>query len=332
MNVFQQYLSQEFTEDYLEGRLPRREALKLIASVTGSLLLAESMLAGCAPIESVVVASAPSSGRAPTAGPALTSRPPEPPAATTSHSASGTPPPIGTVGLDDPSLQAADITFPGDGTNVSAYLARPKGDAPSPLILVCHENRGLTDHIRDVARRLAKAGYAALAVDLLSRQGGTQTVGNDAVPGVLGNQPPEQFVQDFVHGWEYMKVQPWCDATRVGMVGFCFGGGVTWLAATRMPELLAAVPFYGPHPPVEEVPKIQAAVLAIYAGRDDRINQGRPAIEAAMRQNGKVFEAVVYPDVDHAFHNDTGSRYAPDAAKDAWKRTLEWFDRYVRNA
>jgi carboxymethylenebutenolidase len=113
------------------------------------------------------------------------------------------------------------------------------------------------------------------------------------------------------------------------MVGFCFGGGVTWLVATQMPELLAAVPFYGPHPPVEDVPNIQAAVLAIYAGNDERINQGIPPIEEAMLANGKIYEKVIYPNTDHAFHNDTGPRYNAEAAQDAWSRTLAWFDNYV---
>jgi carboxymethylenebutenolidase len=179
---------------------------------------------------------------------------------------------------------------------------------------------------------LAKAGYMALAVDLLSRQGGTQAVGSDNVPGVLGSLPPEQFVEDFVSGLDYLRDQPYADADRAGMVGFCFGGGVTWLVATRVRSLRAAVPFYGPHPPVGDVPGIQAAVLAIYAGRDDRINQGIAEIEAAMQQQGKVYEKVVYPDVDHAFHNDTGSRYSPQAAQDAWRRALEWFDRYLRHS
>jgi carboxymethylenebutenolidase len=113
------------------------------------------------------------------------------------------------------------------------------------------------------------------------------------------------------------------------MVGFCFGGGVTWSVATHMPELKAAVPFYGPHPPLEDVPNIRAAVRAIYAGNDDRINQGIPEIEAAMQQNGKIFEKIIYPNVSHAFHNDTGERYAPEAARDAWAKTLEWFGKYV---
>jgi carboxymethylenebutenolidase len=210
-----------------------------------------------------------------------------------------------------------------------AYLARPSSEGSFPVVLVCHENRGLTEHIKDVTRRLAKAGYVALAVDLLSRNGGTAGLSSDEVPTILGNTPSDQFVQDFLNGWRYLQDQPFAQADRVGMVGFCFGGGVTWLMATRMPELRAAVPFYGPHPAVEEVPNIQAAVLAIYGERDQRINQGIPAIEEAMQQNNKIYEKVIYPDADHAFHNDTGPRYNPEAARDAWRRTLEWFDNYL---
>jgi len=113
------------------------------------------------------------------------------------------------------------------------------------------------------------------------------------------------------------------------MVGFCFGGGVTWRVAIGLADVSAAVPFYGPHPDPAELESVQAAVLAIYAGRDTRINQSTPAIEAAMQQYGKVYEKMVYPETDHAFHNDTGSRYDPQAASDAWARTLAWFGQYV---
>jgi carboxymethylenebutenolidase len=171
-----------------------------------------------------------------------------------------------------------------------------------------------------------------LAVDLLSREGGSASVGESNVPGVLGNIPPDQFVEDFKSGWRYLQEQPFADAARVGMTGFCFGGGVTWQVATQMPELLAAVPFYGPHPLPEDVPNIQAAVLAIYGEQDSRINSGIPAIEQAMIENNKIYEKVIYPNADHAFHNDTGSRFNAEAAKDAWERTLAWFELYVRNA
>jgi carboxymethylenebutenolidase len=183
-----------------------------------------------------------------------------------------------------------------------------------------------------VTRRFAKAGYVGLAVDLLSRQGGSASLGADNVPGALGNISPDQFVEDFKSGWQYLQGQPFADAARVGMTGFCFGGGVTWRVATQMPELLAAVPFYGPHPPLEDVPNIQAAVLAIYGELDSRINSGIPAIEQAMAENNKIYEKMIYQGADHAFHNDTGSRYHPEAAKDAWERTLAWFEQYVRNA
>lgn len=226
-------------------------------------------------------------------------------------------------------MEGQDVQFPSGVDTISGYLAKPGGEGPFPVILVCHENRGLTEHIRDVTRRLAQAGYVALAIDLLARQGGGSVLDSSSIPGLLGNMPPEQFAADFRSGWEHLKSLSYTQAERVGMVGFCFGGGVTWLMATRMPELKAAVPFYGPHPAVEEVPNIQAAVLAIYAGNDQRINQGIPPIEEAMAQSGKVYEKVIYDGADHAFHNDTGTRDNSDAAMDAWRRTLEWFGRYL---
>ncbi len=301
MNHFQKYLVEEFKEDYQEGLLSRRDALKMIAAVTGSLIMANSILAACAPVaESEATPSV-----------LMSTRPAE------------------TVSPTDPALLAQDIQFPSGDEQVSAYLAYPSGSSRFPVVLVCHENRGLNDHIKDVARRLAVAGYCALAVDLLSRSGGSASLSPDQVPGVLSRTPPEQFVQDFIEGWRYLGGQPYADADRVGMVGFCFGGGVTWMVATRMPELRAAVPFYGPHPPVEDVPNIQAAVLGIYGELDQRINQGIPAIEEAMAANGKTFEKVIYPGADHAFHNDTGPRYNAEAARDAWQRTLDWFATYL---
>ncbi len=330
MNIFQNYLASEFAEDYAEGRLSRREALKLIASVTGSLVIGNSFLAACTP----AAESSPQAAMGGTASPAsgLTPVPADSDSTTQPAQTTGgtTPAPAaGTVSPDDPQIEAGDTLYPGDDAEIMAYLARPRGDGRLPVVLVCHENRGLTEHIKDVTRRLAKAGYAALAVDLLSRQGGSAMVGSDYAPGALGNIQPDQFVQDFYAGWRYLGTLPFIQAERVGMVGFCFGGGVTWLMATRMPELRAAVPFYGPHPPLEDVPNIQAAVLGIYAERDQRINQGIPAIEQAMRENGKIFEKVIYPDSDHAFHNDTGTRYNRAAAVAAWQRTLDWFAQYV---
>ncbi len=347
MNIFQRYLAEEFVEEYSEGRLSRRQALKLIASVTGSVVVASSFLAACAPPPEETATAAPNNtpGAANTEPAATNTTAPaeatEPAAATataepageasaTSETAANTPAPAGTVAADDPAIQAGPVEFAGeDGANVMGYVAWPFGDGPFPVVLVCHENRGLTDHIRDVTRRVAKAGYVGLAVDLLSRQGGTETVGSDNVPGVLGQSPPEQFVADFRSGWQSLGNQPFADLARLGMVGFCFGGGVTWQVATQVPELRAAVPFYGPPPDVSEVPNIQAAVLAIYGGLDSRINGSIPTIEAAMAENGKTFEPVIYEGADHAFHNDTSGRYHPEAATDAWARTLAWFAQYL---
>lgn len=333
MNYFQRYLVDEFAEDYQEGHLSRREALKLIAGVTGSMFVASSILAACAPPEQALSTPEPAATTLPADTPApAVSIPdtPEPATPTAEMSAAQPTMPGETpASAEMAAIEAGDVQIPGEGVTLLAYLARPGDDGSYPVVLVCHENRGLTEHIKDVTRRLAEAGYVALAIDLLSRQGGTSALSSDQVPGALGNTPPDQFVQDFLSGWRYLQNQPFAQADRVGMVGFCFGGGVTWLVATRMPELRAAVPFYGPHPPVAEVPNIQAAVLAIYAERDQRINQGIPAIEEAMQQHDKIYEKVIYPDTDHAFHNDTGPRYNPEAAQDAWSRTLDWFASYL---
>jgi len=334
MNLFQRYLAEEFAEDYQEGRLSRRDALKLIVSVTGSLLAANSILASCAPPpEEMTATSAPTdlppTMDSPTDSPSASDSPTADPVPTDSASSASA---YGTVMPDDPAISAGEIQIPASDANIIGYLARPANVIVSPVILVCHENRGLTPHIQDVTRRLAKAGYVGLAIDLLSRQGGTAAVGSSGVPGALGNIDPSQFVEDFKSGWRYLQSQSFADAARVGMTGFCFGGGVTWQVAVHMPELLAAVPFYGPHPVTSDVPNIHAAVLGIYGGLDGRINGGIPAIEEAMKANNKIYEKTIYPNADHAFNNDTGTRYNPEAAKGAWERTLAWFEKYVRTA
>lgn len=343
MNYFQRYLIEEFAEDYTEGHLSRRQALKLIASVTGSSLIASSILAACAPppAETDVSPPAPTNTPQPTAEPtaAQTASPThtQPAAAAPISTASPTatpgesaPEPQGTVLPDDPDIQAGEVNFPGEqNANLLGYLARPAGKESRPVVLVCHENRGLTGYIQDVTRRLAKAGYVALAVDLLSRQGGTAAVSSDQVPGALSAISPDQYVQDFRSGWQHLGTQAFAQADRVGMVGFCYGGGVTWLVATRMPELKAAVPFYGPPPPLADLANIQAAVLAVYGGLDTRITSSAADVEAEMKKNGKIFEKLIYPDANHAFHNDTGSRFSPQAAQDAWKRTLAWYQQYL---
>jgi carboxymethylenebutenolidase len=315
---FKGYLLEEFLEDYQDGLLTRREAVKLIAGVVGSLATANVLVAACAPRPAPVVASP---GAATATDSPQATQPADP---TQPTQPTRTPASTGEV-------LAEDISFRGRDATLLAHLARPAGAGPHPAVLVCHENRGLTEHIKDVARRLAAAGYVGLAVDLLSRQGGTPAAGDPSqIPGLLANMPPAQFVQDYIDAWTWLREQTYVRADGVGMVGFCFGGGVTWRVAIGLPDLRAAVPFYGPHPDPDDVASIQAAVLAIYAGRDTRINQSIPAIEAAMQAADTVYEKVIYPDTDHAFHNDTGSRYDPDAARDAWSRTLGWFEEYLR--
>ncbi len=297
MNELQRYLVEEAVEDYQEGRLTRRQALKAIAGLTGAALATRILDARA------------QGARAPGA-------------------------PSGSAHLvapNDPAIVAGVAEFPGEGARLAGYLARPSQSGSFPVVLVCHENRGLTRHIEDVTRRLAKAGYVGLAVDLLSREGGTDKHDFDAIPGLLGKVAPARHVRDFRSGLAYARSQPSARGDRAGMTGFCFGGGVTWRVAAAVPDLRAAVPFYGVPVQASEVPGINAAVLAIYAGRDERINQNIPAIEAAMKQNGKTFRKIVYPNADHAFHNDTGERYNAEAAKAAWGEALAWFGKYLSN-
>ena len=298
MNELQRYLVEEAIEDFEGGRLTRRQALRAIAGVAG-VALATRLLDARAQGAKAAAPKAPPSA------------PPQ-------------------VSPNDPGIVAGIAEFPGDGARLDAYLARPAQPGSYPVVLVCHENRGLTRHIEDVTRRVAKAGYIGLAVDLLSRDGGTEKHDFDAVPGILGKAPPARHVQDFRSGLAFARTQPGARGDRVGMVGFCFGGAVTWRVAAGVPDLRAAVPFYGVPVPDADVPGIGAAVLAIYAGRDDRINQNIPAIEAAMAKNRKTFRKIVYPNVDHAFHNDSGQRYNEGAAKAAWGEALAWFGQYLR--
>jgi carboxymethylenebutenolidase len=341
MNHLQRYLVEEFVEDYQEGLITRRKALRLLAGITGAAVAAQ-LLAACgqpATTQAPTGTAAPTDAPAPTAAAEATAVPTAPATPTTAAAtAAPTAPaaaPAGSsadsVPADDPTVIAEMVQFPGGDGQLMGYQARPVAGAAAPIILVCHENRGLTPHIQDVARRVAKAGYVGLAVDLLSRQGGTAGIADqDSIPGLLSGAPPARHVQDFQSGLDYLKGQPFAQADRAGMVGFCFGGGVTWLVAAGMPELRAAVPFYGPPPPAEQLPNIGAAVLAIYAGRDSQITGTAEAMKTAMEGAGKTFTQITYPDVDHAFHNDTSTRYNAEAARDAWKQTLDWFGQYVR--
>lgn len=330
LNDMQLYLVDEFVEEYQEGHLPRREALRRIAAITGSLALATTILAACGAAEPTT-GTATGTSAAPSSAASASAAASPAASAGGSPQAAASPDPAVSVPENDPAVEARMVEFPGEGATLMGYLAKPTGDGPFPIILVCHENRGLTEHIKDVTRRVAKAGYVGMAVDLLSRQGGTAAITDPAqIQGALGQAPEGQPVQDFQSGLRYVQSQPYADKAKIGMTGFCYGGGVTWRMATKTPELRAAVPFYGPAPAVADVPGIQAAVLAIYGGLDERINAGIPEIEAAMQQNNKSFQKQIYEGANHAFHNDTGRNYNPEVAKDAWAKTLAWFEQYVK--
>ncbi len=303
MNLFQHYLAEEFAEDYAEGRLSRREALKLIASVTGSLIAANSILASCAPPPEATETSCHPSNRTPS-HPAPRLRHTDSDSAATEAPA---PAAYGTVMPDDPAIIASEVQIPAADTNIHGLSGAPVQRRRSTC------DPGMSRKPRADASHpgcdaaVCKGGLCGSRCGPAFPPGRQRCVSGRTMCLVRwGISPPDQFVEDFKSGWRYLQGQTFADAARVGMTGFCFGGGVTWRVATQMPELLAAVPFYGPHPPLEDVPNIQAAVLAIYGELDSRINAGIPAIEQAMMENNKIYEKMIYQGADHAFHNDTG--------------------------
>lgn len=230
----------------------------------------------------------------------------------------------------DPDILPEYITYPspnGHG-DVRGYLVKPaKATGKVPAVVVVHENRGLNPYIEDVARRVAKAGYIALAPDGLSSVGGYP--GNDDEGRELQQKvDPTKLMNDFFAAIEFLMHHK--DATgKVGMTGFCYGGGVSNAAAVAYPELAAAVPFYGRQPPAEDAIKVNAPLLLHFAELDTRINEGWPAWEAALKKAGKTYEAHIYPGVNHGFHNDSTPRYDKAAAELAWQRTLAWFEKYL---
>lgn len=234
------------------------------------------------------------------------------------------------VSFTDPDIAPEYVGYPspkGHGT-VRGYLVRPaKAAGPVAGVVVVHENRGLNPYIEDVARRLAKAGFVALAPDGLSSVGGYP--GNDDKGRELQQRvDPEKLMNDFFAAVEFLMRREMTTG-KVGIVGFCYGGGVANAAAVAYPELAAAVPFYGRQPRAEEVARIRAPLLIHYAENDPRINEGWPAYEAALKAAGKTYEAHVYPGTHHGFHNDSTPRYDEVAARLAWERTLGWFRRHL---
>ncbi|RZA02889.1 MAG: dienelactone hydrolase family protein [Sphingobacteriaceae bacterium] len=230
------------------------------------------------------------------------------------------------VKADDPRLQSGYINYPSPkgGGSIKGLLSKPI-DAKGKLggIIVVHENRGLNPYIEDVGRRAALAGFISLAPDALTPLGGYP--GNDDEGRTMqAKRNPKEMEEDFIAAYEYLKNHKDCNG-KVGVVGFCYGGGIANTLAVRLPDLAAAVPFYGSQPAAADVPKIKAPLMIHNASLDTRIMGGAPAYEAALKENGKKYQAFVYEGANHGFHNDTTPRYDKTAAELAWKRTVDFF-------
>lgn len=325
LNIHQRYLIEEFAEEYHEHRLPRRELLHRVLLVTGSVpTTAVALLAlGCGSDEATTATpAATTSGGAATGQPAASVTPAVAASPTGSAAASG--PGVATT---DPAVIATDVRFPGPASELLGYLARPRAEGARAGILIIHENRGLTEHFRDVARRYAMEGFAALAIDLVSRDGGSKADSNQNT-GFLGRSAPADLTADLVASLQYLKAQPFVRANSLGVTGFCFGGGYTWEAAIASPDVRAAVPYYGTAP-LDRIGRIRAAVLAMYGETDTRITSQAAEVERTLRAAGTTVEVKIYPGAGHAFFNDTGANYNAAAAADAWPRTLAWFRQYL---
>lgn len=233
-----------------------------------------------------------------------------------------------TITLQDDRLTTEYVTYPGDGCDMKAYAAKPRKGKKFAAIVIIHENRGLNPHIEDVARRAALEGYLALAPDALSPQGGTPADADKARDMFQKLDAPRN-LNNFTKAFEYLKGRKDCNG-KFGTVGFCWGGGMVNQMAVNVPDLKAAVAFYGRQPEVADVPKIKAAVQLHYAGMDERINAGIPAYEEALKQANVKYELYTYEGAQHAFHNDTApTRYNETAAKLAWGRTMTFFQKYL---
>lgn len=354
LTQMQVYLGEETIEDFEDGLISRRAMLKRLIIVCGGSAAAAALLSACgvpvnAPPTSTAAPAAPTQAPTsapavqPTAAPTQAIAPTSTPeaaaaaptatgaaatAAATAPGASGSKSPLA-VAPDSPDVQAADVTFSGD-TELMGYLARPAAPGTYPGVIVIHENRGLTDHIKDVTRRLAKAGYIALAPDLVSRNGGTAKVSRDQVVGFLGQTAPEDLIKDLNAGVAFLTAQTGIKSEKVGVVGFCFGGAYTLRLAAANPNVAAAVCYYGVTPqPASQMAQTNAAVLGQYGERDQRVNNTIADLESTLLGAGKTFEKRIYAGAGHAFNNDTGANWNEAAAVEAWQTTLAWFAKHL---
>ena len=228
------------------------------------------------------------------------------------------------VAKDDPRLHTEYIEYPGETGEVRAHLARPRGETKLAGVIVIHENKGLHPHIEDVTRRVALEGFLAIAPDALSPLGGTPE-DIDKARSLMRELDREATIKNFVAAVQYLKTHP-LSTGKVGCTGFCWGGGMTNQVAVHSPNLLAAAPYYGRQPAVEDVPKITASMLLHYAGNDERINAGIPAFEEALKKASVEYKIYMYEGAKHAFNNDTNeARYHKEAAQLSWQRTIALF-------
>jgi carboxymethylenebutenolidase len=302
MTPLQRYIAEEIATDHIQGLLTRREALRRLGLLGMTAAAASALIAACGN---------------------RTSNPGAPaPASSTSAEPNSKAPGMATA------VATAPITWPGPHGELQGAWAT--ADNPRGAVLVIHENKGLNDWVRSVAGRLAGIGYSALAIDLLSQEGGTASFADPAAAtAALGKASPERLIADLRSGLEVLE--RWAPGQKLGVVGFCFGGGLVWqLLAAGEARLAAAVPFYGPLP---DNPNFggskNAAVLGLYGALDQRVTSSEPAAKAALDKAGLVNDLVVEPDADHAFFNDSGPRYNASAAGDAWQRLQEWLSRYL---
>jgi carboxymethylenebutenolidase len=325
------YLIEEFAEDYQDGRMGRRELLQRTLLLAGGVGAAAGVLRGLIDVKGAAAAAKPAYPRlAATIAPGdLRAAAQNEPGAKTMPPSAQTTTPV--VPQDDPEIVASMVEFPGEAGTVFGYLARPAAAGSYPAIITVHENRGMIEPNMDIARRFAKEGFVALAVDLISRAGGTASFAGDimAIMAAQGQQTDATRLADMLAALEYLKTLPFVNtAAGFGVTGFCFGGGQTFSLAARSPDIRAAVPFYGSAMP-DNLAGTQAAVLAIYAENDPRITMQAPDVEAAVMRAGRPVETVIYPASGHGFFNNTGDRYNPTSAQDAWRRVVGWFTTHL---
>jgi carboxymethylenebutenolidase len=319
MNTYQRYLIEEFAEEYQERRMSRRDLLRRAALIMGG------MPAGLAALAAIGCDADDDDDEAET--PTLEATVPAT-AAATATAGSQSPTATATKQSAGAEITTEDVAFAGPGSDLLGYLARPDNDAIHPGLLVIHENRGLVEHIKDVARRYAGEGFIALAVDLVSRNGGS-TADEAANTGFLGSASTEDLVADLQAYVGYLQEVDGVLPGGIGVTGFCFGGGYTWEITVASDQVVAAAPYYGPCRVVDDLSGVGAAVFAVYAENDSRVTGDAEAVEAALETSGQPYEVTIYPGVDHAFFNDTGARYSAEAADDAWERTVAWFHEHL---